>query len=67
MYDPSTPCGLDLCLSSPKDISWREACGPLEHCLLRPALLAKWVNSMEPCDLLIITVDAGGMSCKEPK
>ena len=56
----STPRGLDLCQSSPQDISWRESCGPLKPCPLRPALLAKWVNGMKPCDLLIISVDARG-------
>ena len=67
MYDPSNPCGLDLCLSSPQDNSWRESCGPLEHCLLRPALLAKWVNGMKPCNLAIVSVDARGRSCKVHK
>ena len=60
MYDPSTPCGLDLCLSSPQDNSWRESCGPLEHCPPRPALLAIWVNGMKPCNLVIASVDARG-------
>ena len=60
MYDPLPPFRLDLCLSSPQDNSWRESCGPLEHCPLRPALLAKWVNGMKPCNLAITSVDARG-------
>ena len=60
MYDPLTTCRLELCLSLPQDNSWRESCGPLEHCLLRAALLAIWVNGMQPCNLLIAYVDARG-------
>ena len=60
MHNPLTPCGLEFCLSSPQDNSRRESCGPLEHCPLRSVLLAKWVNSIKPCNLAIVFVDARG-------
>ena len=60
MYDSTTPCRLDLCLSSPQENSRRESCSPLEHRPPSPALLATWANGMKPCNLVIASVIARG-------